>query len=112
MKQAWVEFLDLYQPLIWRVTKSLGLNDSDAADVVQEILLAVFRSIERYESRPHPRAFRGWLATIAKNTALNHLGRDPRGRGQGGSSILRSLNNRKIRAPTCLASGMLNTASN
>ena len=90
-ERAWSDFLELYQPLLWRVTKSLGLNDCDAADAVQEILLTIFRSIERYESRPHPKAFRGWLATIAKNTALNYLTRNLQSRASGGTSVFRQL---------------------
>lgn len=93
-EDAWREFWEIYQPLIWRVTKTLGLPDQEAADVVQEVVMSVFQAIQRYESRPHSHAFRGWLRTIARNTTLNYLSQRLAARGQGGSSLARFIEER------------------
>ena len=47
----------------------------DSEDLAQEVLLRAFRAIDRFDGR-HPRA---WLATIARNTAINHLRRPSSG---------------------------------
>jgi len=47
----------------------------DVEDLVQEVFLIVFR---RLSSLRDPAAFPGWLATIARNRATDHLRRAPK----------------------------------
>ena len=72
---AWAEFHEIYRPVLTRMVVSAGLPASDQQDVVQEIWIAIYRGIDRYEPRSHAFAFRGWLATISRNTAINYLSR-------------------------------------
>ena len=72
---AWAEFHEIYQPVLTRMVVSAGLPNRDQQDVVQEIWIAIFRGIEKYEPRSHAFAFRGWLSKIARNTAINYLSR-------------------------------------
>ena len=72
---AWAEFHEIYLPVLTRMVVSAGLPASDQQDVVQEIWIAIYRGIDRYEPRSHAFAFRGWLATISRNTAINYLSR-------------------------------------
>jgi len=71
--RAWVEFIDLYAPLIRRVARRGGLQDADAADLEQEVFRAVAGAINRYDPDPARGSFRGWLLRIAKNLLLNLL---------------------------------------
>jgi DNA-directed RNA polymerase specialized sigma24 family protein len=43
-RQAWSDFVDLYSPVIYRFGRRHGLQDADAADLVQEVLRSVARS--------------------------------------------------------------------
>ena len=36
-QQAWTEFLEIYQPLILRLTRRRGLQEADAREVTQEV---------------------------------------------------------------------------
>ncbi len=72
---AWAEFHGIYQPVLTRMVVSAGLPNCDQQDVVQEIWIAIYRGIEKYEPRSHAFALRGWLAKIARNTAINYLSR-------------------------------------
>lgn len=72
---AWAEFHEIYQPVLTRMVVAAGLPSCDQPDVVQEIWIAIYRGIEKYKPRSHAFAFRGWLAKIAKNTAINYLSR-------------------------------------
>lgn len=72
---AWTEFHEIYRPVLTRMVVAAGLPASDQQDVVQEIWIAIYRGIEKYTPRSHAFAFRGWLAKIARNTAINYLTR-------------------------------------
>ena len=62
-RESWVEFVDLYGPLLYRWNLSAGLQPADAQEIVQEVLLVVFQRLRQFERR-HPGAFRAWLKSI------------------------------------------------
>lgn len=72
---AWSEFHEIYRPVLFRMVAAVGLPPQDHHDAVQEVWMAIYRGIDKYESRPHAFAFRGWLSTIARNTTINYLTR-------------------------------------
>ena len=53
----------LYGPQILVWCRTYGLQDADARDVAQDVLLQVSRQIERLEYDP-TRKFRGWLRAV------------------------------------------------
>ncbi|MEM8736848.1 MAG: sigma-70 family RNA polymerase sigma factor [Planctomycetota bacterium] len=79
-KQAWEEFVQIYEPLIIRVATRLGLQDADARDVSQRVLLAVAGEAGNWKQGNHGGRFRGWLKRCATNASLNLLQRDDRHR--------------------------------
>ncbi len=85
-RMAWDEFAQVYQPLIYRVACRRGLQDADARDVVQRVLWSVARAAERWPQGHAGGRFRGWLAKVTTNAALNLLQRDARHRATGGSA--------------------------
>lgn len=66
---AWGRFVDIYGPLIYRWLRQFGLQDHDARDVGQEVLIAVAREMPTFQYEPGKGAFRGWLRV----TMLNRL---------------------------------------
>lgn len=83
-QRAWMDFWRVYEPLILRIVRRKGLQDADANEVAQEVLVAVSRAIDRYEVDPQRGSFRAWLATITRNLVVNFLirqSRHPRGSG-------------------------------
>jgi RNA polymerase sigma-70 factor (ECF subfamily) len=76
--QAWVEFVALYEPVAYRLLRRRGLQDADARDVMQELFLAVSRSIDRWDPARERGSFRGWLQRVTRNLVINWLKRSER----------------------------------
>ncbi len=85
-REAWEEFIAIYRPLIYRMARRRGLQDADAQDAAQDILIRVAAAIERYEPQPGVR-FRHWLRRVASNAILTSLQRQPRDIGAGGTAV-------------------------
>jgi len=71
--EAWVEFVTLYEPVVYRLLRRHGLQDTDARDVMQELFLAVSRSIDRWDPDRQRGSFRGWLRRVTRNLVINWL---------------------------------------
>jgi RNA polymerase sigma factor (sigma-70 family) len=74
--EAWQTFVDVYGPLIYRHGRGCGLQDADAAEVTQEVLLQVSRSIQQFEYDPQRGRFRDWLGTVTRNKVRRFLNRE------------------------------------
>jgi RNA polymerase sigma-70 factor (ECF subfamily) len=81
---AWDRLVSLYAPLVYHRCRRHDLQDQDAADVFQEVFLAVARHIEGFRKQHKHETFRGWLHTITCNK-INDLyrrrGKEPIGAG-------------------------------
>ncbi len=65
---AWQRFVDLYAPLIFHWGRNQGLNATDAADLLQEVMVVLVTKLPEFEYDPMQR-FRGWLRSITVNRA-------------------------------------------
>jgi len=70
---AWDTFYRIYSPLLSNFTHRLGLNDADADDVTQEVLLIAQRSLQQHHYDPAKGRFRSWLYGIARRQSLAAL---------------------------------------
>jgi RNA polymerase sigma-70 factor (ECF subfamily) len=69
---AWRRFVQLYTPLLFHWTRSLGATPEDAADLVQEVFQVLAREMPGFRYRPGLR-FRGWLWTILRNKWIDQV---------------------------------------
>ena len=83
---AWREFSEIYQPLVFRLARSKGFQHSDALDLSQEVLVRVAGAVERWEPDETKGTFRGWLYRIARNLMIDFLERGKRHPLAGGAS--------------------------
>lgn len=74
---AWVEFCEIYERAIYRLALKRGLQDADAREVSQEVLLSVSRRIHLFEVDGRG-TFRAWLATIARRATIDQLRKNRR----------------------------------
>ena len=87
---AWQEFVSIYQPVIYRMARRRGLQDADAQDLTQKVLMSVAGSIESFERRKDT-PFRHWLRKITSNAILKVLTRKPKDQAHGGSTVMQML---------------------
>jgi RNA polymerase sigma-70 factor (ECF subfamily) len=64
--EAWERFVRLYTPLLFHWARGRGLQDQDAADLVQDVLLVLVRKLPDFHYQPG-RSFRGWMRTVLLN---------------------------------------------
>jgi RNA polymerase sigma-70 factor (ECF subfamily) len=65
--ESWDRLTKIYAPLIRVWLRKYDVQDSDADDLVQEVLLAVAKDLDKFEHGGQPGAFRGWLKAILVN---------------------------------------------
>src|SRR5208337_1549800 len=91
--EAWLEFVTLYEPVVYRLLRRNGLQDADAREVMQELFLAVSRSIDRLDPASERASFRAWLRRVVRNLVINWLKQRERGViATGGSDFQAMLN--------------------
>jgi RNA polymerase sigma-70 factor (ECF subfamily) len=94
---AWAEFVEIYEPLLYRLARAKGLQDADAQDLCQDVFRAVAGAIERWDPDPAKGKFRGWLFRIARNMCIDFLaGQKRHARGSGSTSVHEMLAARPV----------------
>ena len=84
---AWTEFVTLYRPVIYRMARKRGMQDADAQDLSQTVLIRIARSIDRWKKTDPSIGFRHWLSRVAKNAILTALAKPSRDGAMGGTDI-------------------------
>ncbi len=67
---AFAQLMRTYYAFVYAIVIEIVNNPHDAEEVVQDTFLNAYRGLSKYEEQTK---FRSWLATIARNRALNWL---------------------------------------
>src|SRR5579859_1611031 len=62
----WERFVALYAPLVHGWTRRAGLQDADAADLIQEVFAVLVQRLPQFEYDPRLQ-FRAWLRQVVLN---------------------------------------------
>jgi RNA polymerase sigma factor (sigma-70 family) len=65
--ESWDRLVSLYRPLLKRWVRRYEVQDSDAEDIVQEVLAVVLNDLPKFQHNKRTGAFRSWLRTILVN---------------------------------------------
>jgi RNA polymerase sigma-70 factor (ECF subfamily) len=94
---AWSEFVEHYGRQIYRWCRQWKLQDADAEDVTQEILVKLARKLRDFDYDPS-RSFRGWLKTVAHHAWRDFAdGRSRRQAASGDSEVQELLHTLEAR---------------
>ena len=84
---AWDEFFGRYWPLIYASARHRGCSEHTAEEIVQEVMLTIFRQRDIYRYDPARGRFRDWLGTVVRNKIAEQRRRPSnRVRARGGDS--------------------------
>ena len=88
---AWTEFVERYGRRIYGWCRQWGLQEADAQDVTQDVLLRLARKMRSFAYDP-ARSFRGWLRTLTHHAWSDFLqDRKRPGAGSGDGEVARAL---------------------
>ena len=73
---GWDEFVERYGRHIYRWCRQWKLQDADAEDVTQDILVKLTQKLRAFAYDPS-RSFRGWLKTVAHHAWRDFDGQPP-----------------------------------
>lgn len=96
-RDAWNEFANIYRPAIIRLAKFKGLQNADAEDLAQKVLLSVSRDIKNWRHDENRARFRTWLTRVTYNAVFNVINRAVPDRGTGNSDVTQMLNEHPAR---------------
>ncbi len=88
---AWARFVALYGTRIRGWCRRWGLQDADAEDVTQDVLLRLAQKLGAFQYDPS-RSFRGWLRTVTQHSLADFLSaRKRQCSGSGDDAVLEQL---------------------
>ena len=70
---AWEELVTYYKGFILIVVRHMNISENDCDDLVQEVLIKIWRNLSKFEIDSDRAKFRTWLSTIIRNTVLNYI---------------------------------------
>lgn len=89
--KAWGEFVDQYGGRIYGWCRKWGLQEADAQDVTQNVLLRLAEKMKTFSYDP-ARSFRAWLRTLTHHAWSDFLeSRGKSAQGSGDSNVRRLL---------------------
>ena len=96
---AWGEFVQAYEPFLYRLAGRQGVPERHVPDVVQQILLTVAKSVDGWKPDGGEGSFRRWLATVARNVVIRFMTHERRRIGGQGGTEMRDLLHNVAGAP-------------
>jgi RNA polymerase sigma-70 factor (ECF subfamily) len=81
-REAWDSFVEIYTPLLVAWARRLGLDDHEAADLIQDIFTVLVEKLPHFQYDAQ-KSFRAWLKTILLNRWRNRLRQRHGGREVG-----------------------------
>ena len=89
---AWTEFVCAYEPFLTRLVRKQGTPERHVADVTQQLLIAIAKSVDGWKPDGKTASFRRWLGCVARNVVIKFMVRERKHvTGEGGSDFLKAL---------------------
>ena len=71
--QCWEDFVGTYAGYIYVIIRNFNLSKDLCDDLLQDVLLKLWKDLLRFEYRPGECRFRTWLSVVSCNTVKDYL---------------------------------------
>ena len=72
-EKSWDDFVKYYEGYIYVVICNFNVDEDTAEDLLQDVLLKIWKSLPKYEYRKGECTFRTWLCLVIKSIVFNHF---------------------------------------
>ncbi|MDD7984037.1 sigma-70 family RNA polymerase sigma factor [Lentisphaera marina] len=72
-ENSWDEFVKYYEGYIYVVIRSFGVDMNTSEDLLQDVLIKVWKALPKFEYQNEKCRFRTWLCVLIRNTTYNHF---------------------------------------
>ncbi len=72
---CWEEFVKYYEGYIYVVIRSFNVDTEDSEELLQDVLVKIWKNISSYDYDKDKCRFRTWLCVVIRNTVYNFLGK-------------------------------------
>jgi len=87
-QEAWIQFVNLFAPLVYGFGRQHGLHETDASDLTQDVLRSVAAGTGEFHYNPGRGTFRAWLYAVARSKLRDLLStRFPQSQGSADSAV-------------------------
>jgi RNA polymerase sigma factor (sigma-70 family) len=66
-EESWKEFVYYYRGYVYNIAARMGLKHHDAEEVVQDVMLKLWKKLPEFQYDANKGRFRGWLCTVTAN---------------------------------------------
>jgi RNA polymerase sigma factor (sigma-70 family) len=66
-EESWKEFVHYYRGYVYNIASRMGLNHHDAEEVVQDVMVKLWKKLPEFQYDSNKGRFRGWLCTVTAN---------------------------------------------
>jgi RNA polymerase sigma-70 factor (ECF subfamily) len=101
---AWEKLVCLYGPLVYSWCRRAGLQPADAADVGQNVFIAVSKGVDNFRRDREGDSFRAWLFTIARRKICDHW--SARGAEAGAADVQKRIEELAVEESSVSAASM------
>ncbi|EDM29161.1 probable ECF sigma factor [Lentisphaera araneosa HTCC2155] len=72
-ENSWEEFVEYYSGYIYVIIRNFRVDIEDSEDLMQDVLIKVWKGIRTYDPAAQRSKFRTWLCSVIRNTVFNFL---------------------------------------
>lgn len=70
-EKNWDEFVTYYKPYIFVIIKGFNVGIQDSEELMQDVLVKIWKNISKFDPEKYECRFRTWLSTMIRNTVFN-----------------------------------------
>ena len=70
-EKNWDEFVRYYSPYIYVIISRFGVQTEDSQELMQDVLVKIWKNIGKYDREKYQCRFRTWLGVMIRNTVFN-----------------------------------------